>query len=336
MMAVDGMHTTTAPIQVRPARRSDREAVLELLAVSLGWASDQRHEAFFDWKHEQNPFGRSPAWVALDDGAVVGFRTFMRWVHRAPSGELLPAVRAVDTATRPSHQGRGIFRQLTLQALDDLRTQGIAFVFNTPNDQSRPGYLKMGWVPVGRLPATVRVSSLASAARLPRARVPAELWSAPVPDGRPAPEVLADPRLSDLLASAPPAAGLATHRTSEYMRWRYGFADLAYGAITLDDDLRCGVAVFRLRRRGPALECALCDVIAPAGDRGAARELVLRVARECGADYVIRIGGPAVDRSGFVRIPRQGPMLTWHALANDPPGGRLDDWALTLGDVELF
>jgi GNAT superfamily N-acetyltransferase len=330
------MNTTTAPIQVRPARPSDRVAVLELLVASLGWESDHRYEAFFDWKHEQNPFGRSPSWVALDDGAVVGFRTFMRWVHRAPWGELLPAVRAVDTATRPSHQGRGIFRQLTLQALDDLRAEGVGFVFNTPNDQSRPGYLKMGWVPVGRLPATVRVSSLAAAARLPRARVPAELWSTPAPAGRSAPEVLADPRLDDLLASAPPAVGLATHRTADYLRWRYGFAPLAYGAITLDDDLRCGVAGFRLRRRGPALECALCDVIAPAGDRAVPRELARRVARACSADYVIRIGGPAVDRSGFVRFPRQGPMLTWRPLANDPPGGRLDDWALTLGDVELF
>jgi GNAT superfamily N-acetyltransferase len=335
-MAVDGMNTTTTPIEVRPARPSDRAAVLELLVASLGWESDHRYEAFFDWKHEQNPFGRSPSWVALDDGAVVGFRTFMRWVHRAPWGELLPAVRAVDTATRPSHQGRGIFRQLTLQALDDLRAQGVGFVFNTPNDQSRPGYLKMGWVPVGRLPATVRVSSLAAAARLPRARVPAELWSTPVPAGRSAPDVLADPRLDDLLASAPPAVGLATHRTADYLRWRYGFAPLAYGAITLNDDLRCGLAVFRLRRRGPALECALCDVIAPAGDQAVPRELARRVARACGADYVIRIGGPAVDRGGFVRFPRQGPMLAWHALANDPPGGRLDDWALTLGDVELF
>ena len=64
--------------------------------------------------------------------------------------------------------------------------------------------------------------------------------------------------------------------------------------------------------------------------------LVRSVARQCGADYVIRIGGPTVDRSGFVRVPGQGPVLTWYGLADDAPGARLDDWALTLGDVELF
>jgi GNAT superfamily N-acetyltransferase len=328
--------TDRRPIEVRAAGPSDRAAVLDLMAASLGWSSDDHHEAFFDWKHAQNPFGPSPGWVAVDGGEVVGFRTFLRWEHRTPEGWVLPAVRAVDTATRPSHQGRGIFRRLTLQALDDLRAHGVAFVFNTPNDRSRPGYLKMGWTAVGRLDAGVRVTSLASVARLARARVPADLWSVPSQGGRPAPEVLADPGLADLLASVPPARGLATHRTPGYLRWRYGFAPLAYRAVTLGPDVRSGLAVFRVRRRGAALECALCDVVAPDRDRGAARALVRRVARECAADYVIRLGGPTVDRSGFVGIPGQGPMLTWRALADDPPGGRPDDWALSLGDVELF
>ena len=182
----------------------------------------------------------------------------------------------------------------------------------------------------------MRVPSLAAAARLARARVPADLWSAPCPAAARRPRCWPIPRLADLLASAPPPTGLATHRTPEYLRWRYGFAPLAYRAVTLDDDLRSGLAVFRLRRRGPALECALCDVVAPAGDRARRGRWLRQVARECGADYVIRIGGPAVDRSGFVRVPGQGPVLTWYALADDPPGRRLDDWALTLGDVELF
>jgi GNAT superfamily N-acetyltransferase len=324
------------PIEVRLAEPADRTAVLELLSASLGWSVDEQFDAFFSWKHERNPFGSSPGWVAVDDGVVVGFRTFLRWEHQAPGGEVLSAVRAVDTATHPSHQGRGIFRRLTLQALDDMRAQGVAFVFNTPNDQSRPGYLKMGWTPVGRLAATVRATSPTSLARMVRARVPADQWSAPATCGRPAAEVLADPRLRDLLSSLAGRPGLSTHRTPAYLQWRYGFAPLAYRAITLGDDMCAGTAVFRLRRRGPALECALCEVLVPAGDPAAGQALVRSVARQCDADYVIRLGGPTVDRSGFVRIPGQGPLLTWYPLAAAVPGGDLDDWALTLGDVELF
>jgi GNAT superfamily N-acetyltransferase len=328
-------HVAGGPIEVRLGEPSDRGAVLGLLSETLDWSADEH--ALFSWKHDENPFGASPTWVALDGDEIVGLRTFMRWEHRTADGEVLRAVRAVDTATRPSHQGRGIFRRMTLQALDDLRAEGVAFVFNTPNDNSRPGYMKMGWTQVGRLPASVRVTSLAAVPRMARARVPADVDSTPATAGRPAADVLAAPGLADLLAAAPPSPGLHTNRTPDYLRWRYGYQPLAYRAVTLDDDdVRAGVAVFRLRRRGAALECALCDVIVPAGDDRARRALVRSVTRQCGADYVIRIGGPAIDGNGFVRAPRQGPILVHKPVTDGVPGGDLHDWSLTLGDVELF
>jgi GNAT superfamily N-acetyltransferase len=324
------------PIELRVAGPADREAVLDLLGVSLGLPRDERFESFFTWKHEANPFGQSPSWVAVEDGRVVGFRTFMRWEHETPDGQVLRTVRAVDTATRPSHQGRGIFRRLTLQALDDLRAEGVAFVFNTPNDKSRPGYLKMGWTAVGRLGAAVRVASPRSLVRLVRARLPADIWSVPSDGGSPASGVLAGPGVDDLLRSLAGGAGLRTRRSPAYLRWRYGFDPLGYRAITLGADVRGGVAMFRVRRRGSALECVLCEVLAPAGDPGAGRALVGLVARRCGADHVIRLGSGLADRCGFVRVPGQGPVLTWYPVAADAPGRHLGDWALTLGDVELM
>jgi GNAT superfamily N-acetyltransferase len=325
---------TNRHIEVRRAEPTDRGAVLRLLSDTLDWSVDETD--LFGWKHDENPFGRSPTWVALDDGDLVGVRAFMRWEHRTAAGEVLPSVRAVDTATRPSHQGQGIFRRLTAQAVDDLRADGVAFVFNTPNDNSRPAYLKLGWTMVGRLPTSVRVTSPGAVARVARARVPADLASTPSSGGRPAAEVLASPALDDLLSAAERPPGLHTHRTPAYIRWRYGFEPLAYRAVALDDDVGRGVALFRLRRRGPALECALCDVIVPGGHAAGRRALLRAVVRECGADYVIRIGGPAIDGNGFVRVPGQGPILAHRALADGVPGAGLRDWSLSLGDVELF
>ena len=327
---------TDDQIRVRFAEPADRGAVLDLLEPTLGWSSDDSFDAFYSWKHELNPFGRSPSWVAVDDGEVVGLRIFLRWEHVAPGGQVLRTVRAVDTATRPSHQGRGIFRRLTLHALEDLQADGVAFVFNTPNDSSRPGYLKMGWTQVGHLAASVRLTSPASLWRVARARVPADIWSVPSTAGRPAPEVLASSGVAELLGSLAATDGLSTHRTPAFLRWRYDFAPLAYRAITLGDDVRDGVAIFRVRRRGPALECAVCDVLAPAGEPGARRALLRSTARASGADYVIRLGGPALDRDRFVRAPQRGPILTWRPLQTGVPGRRVDDWALALGDIELF
>ena len=167
---------------VRPATADDREQILSLLAASLGWRDDARYRELFEWKHERNPFGPSLAWVVERDGRVVAVRLFMRWEFRR-GGSTLRAVRAVDTATHPDHQGHGLFTALTQHALEACRAEGVAFVFNTPNDQSRPGYLKLGWREVGRPSVAARPGRPRDLVTIARSRVPAERWSVPIDVG---------------------------------------------------------------------------------------------------------------------------------------------------------
>ena len=152
--------TDSAHIELRPAEVDDRTQILSLLATSLGWEIDDAFAELFEWKHGRNTFGRSPAWVATHERRVIAFRTFLRWRFEHPDGSPRNAVRAVDTATHPDYQGRGLFRRLTLHGISEMRETGVDFVFNTPNDQSRPGYLSMGWSMVGRIPISARVASL--------------------------------------------------------------------------------------------------------------------------------------------------------------------------------
>jgi GNAT superfamily N-acetyltransferase len=322
-------------VVVRPAAPADRPAVLGLLADSLGWERDAALAEFFAWKHERNPFGPSPAWVALLDDEVVGYRTFLRWRFEHPDGRLRSAVRAVDTATAPGHQGKGIFRLLTTTAIEKLTAEGVDFVFNTPNDRSRPGYLRMGWSTVGRLPLVARVGGIASALRVRASRVAAERWPVETTAGTDAATLLADERLCTLLESLAPPAGFRTARTPEYLRWRYGSAALGYRAIAIDDDPGAGLAVFRLRRRGNAVEAGVCDVLVPDGAADAARYLLRAVARETSADYAVRVGRPVLP-AGYVPFPRQGPILTWRPLADRSPTPQLRDLDFALGDVELL
>lgn len=322
-------------VDIRPFRDEDRRQVLALLQGSLGWLDDAVHDSFFAWKHEENPFGRSPAWVAVDGSKVIGFRTFMRWRFLL-DGRPVEAARAVDTATHPDARGRGVFSALTLHALDELDAMGVAFVFNTPNDQSRPGYLKMGWQVVGRLPVAVRAVGVRGAWRTLRARTPASLWSAPSPVGMAAGEAFADASgLERVLASVPRREGLVTDRSPAYLRWRYGFEPLRYRVMSprgIDE----GFAVFRMRRRGAATEAAICDIVVPEGRPRRAALLAHRIARRSAGDYALALG-PGTGRAlGFVPLPRQGPILTRRDV-----GGRsaTDDhtvWQLSLGDVELF
>ncbi len=254
-------------VEIRRATDADRQGILDLLATSLGREADPRYEALFAWKHEENPFGRSPAWVATDGGQLAGFRVLMRWEF-VQAGTVVKAVRAVDTATHPDFQGQGIFTRLTLHALEELRDD-VSFVFNTPNDQSRPGYLKMGWQVIGRLPTAVRPIHLAGIPRIATARVPAERWSSPSTAGESAAEVLDDrAALERLLATLPEPDGIRTRLSPDFLRWRYRTPLLAYRAVVAAGGLEDGVALFRIRGRGSAREAALSTVIARGGDRG--------------------------------------------------------------------
>ena len=143
-------------VDVRPYREEDEPGVLDLLSASLGGGPvGERRPEFFRWKHFDNPFGSSFMLVAETDDRIVGLRAYMRW--RFEDGtRILHAVRAVDTATHPDYQRRGIFSRLTKQALEELR-EDVDLVFNTPNETSLRGYLKMGWDVVGKVPIWVKV-----------------------------------------------------------------------------------------------------------------------------------------------------------------------------------
>ncbi|WCO65861.1 GNAT family N-acetyltransferase [Iamia majanohamensis] len=321
---------------VRRAREGDRPAILDLARRCLGWGADGRYEDLFRWKHDDNPFGASPRWVALQEGRVVGFRTFLRWRFRRPDGSVAVAVRAVDTATHPDHQGRGIFRRLTLGALEEMVDEGVDFVFNTPNDSSRPGYLKMGWVELGRPPLSIVPVRVRGAPRMARSRTAAELWSEPSRAGRPATEALADDAVVDgLLARVPPVARYVTDRDRPFLRWRYGNEALRYRALAPGDDPAEGLALFRVRRRGASTEAVVADLMVPEGDRAAARHLVRRVARTSGADYALVHTEPGLLGTPALPAPGLGPRVTWRALAQaERP--ELDGWRFTMGDLELF
>lgn len=315
-------------LEIREAVDGDLPQILGVLQSSLGWVPDEQYAAFYRWKHHDNPFGVSPAWVAVDGERIVGLRVWLRW-RFVRYGERWDAVRAVDTATHPDYQGRGIFRRLTTASLEVLRDAGVAHVFNTPNEQSRPGYLKMGWEQVGKLPVGVRFRSPVAAASAVRARVPADKWSLPTEVASPAGEVLGDDAAVTALLAQLPDDRIRTDLDVEVLRWRYGFGPLYYRGIRDDD----GLLLFRLRRRGPATECVVGHVLA--ADNVAAGRLLRQVAKVSRADQVLQITDRPHLRGGYLPLPGGGPIFTWRHLHHTTMPA-LAEWDLTMGDVELF
>ena len=342
------MSDTRIDIRVRPYVDDDELEVLELLAASLGGGpAGERPAEFFRWKHVDNPFGRSFMLVAEDKGRIVGLRAFMRWRF---AGEARPieAVRAVDTATHPDYQGRGIFSRLTREALELMQGK-VDLVFNTPNDKSLPGYLKMGWTVVGTVPISLRVRRPIRFARGVRSvREDPEGRIAIADGGAPsAGDVLGDRLgLSAILESAEVAKGrLSTARGQGFLEWRYARAPLlGYRALVhREADEPTGIVIFRVRPRGSLTEATISDLIVARGDGSAARSLLRRVVRSARVDHLTARFVPgstaarAAAATGFIRS-RRGMVLVVNPLSSDidPDPMRLSSWGVTLGDLEVF
>jgi GNAT superfamily N-acetyltransferase len=336
-------------LDIRRYRDEDEPRVLKLLDLALGGGpAGTRPPEFFRWKHEANPFGRSLMLVAEHEGRVIGLRAFMRWRFQA-AGREVKAVSAVDTATHPDYQGRGVFSSLTRTALDELRGEAD-LVFNTPNEKSLPGYLQMGWTKVGKVPVLVRIGRpLRFLARIGSFRREAQPAETPPKVAVPlAGEVIRGERaaVSDLLAAAAqPDERFRTARDVTYLEWRYGSAPLLdYRAVTEGRDGRLrGLAIFRLRPRGGLWEATVTELIVGSGGLPVARALLKRIRRSTMVDHLTchfptgSIQKRAALTSGFVRAAG-GITLAARPLRDGlhPDPTRLNSWALSLGDLEVF
>ena len=332
-------------MQIRPATPQDKPAMIELLKKSLGEGLIPKSEALWDWKHEQNPFGASFVLLAEENGVLIGLRAFMQWQWQW-NGNVYKAIRAVDTATHPAHQGKGIFKKLTLQQLELCKQQGIHFVFNTPNDQSRPGYLKMGWVQQGKMPLKLQVLNpiaLAYAIAFKKGKgaataddpTPAQTW---------------DPRVFDLMKNySVNDEHLNTAISSSYIRWRY--ADNPLFRYNYFTDFENFLLIGRIKSHSFTRELRLVDCML--FNNASANKRINSLISKAVIPYckknkvqVISFSGQqyqsyqsALNWMGVIPVQNRGPIVTLRDLNMNERFPELLDiknWGYSLGDMELF
>lgn len=311
--------------QIRLFEEDDLPEVLAVLSASLGESPLlARTPELWHWKHRDNPFGPSIVLLATVDGSIGGIRALMRWDLVDEGGRLIRCVRAVDTATHPDFQRRGIFRSLTLAAIDEATAQGIDLIFNTPNERSGAGYLTMGWREVG--PIGVMVRPTIRSLRRPPQPHPADWWGEV--DGVDAPAVITP-------TPDRPGQGLRTPRSTDYLEWRYrGHPTARYVTATIG----ASSVVARPNLRSGRRELVISDLLGPQPAKP------LRwILRHNPGDYAVGWFSPGTlerkvaSRAGLAPVPRVTALTLFARSLNGLEDVfDLSRWDLSIGDLELL
>ena len=336
-----------SPFSIRPYQPEDEDSVVALLRQTLGdGRAFERTGAFFQWKHCDNPFGASLMTVA-GNSEILGLRAFMRWRFRIGS-RTIPAVRAVDTATHPAYRRHGIFTTLTRHTVERARAEGIDLIFNTPNRFSLPGYLKLGWMYVGRprlLVKPLRPGRIAwgllrgaaggggqSSAKAPevpaamRFSRPEDLGSVLEEDGRHS------------------AGGIRTDRSVAFLKWRYCTTPTLPYYIHAQGRQPSTAVIFRPSRRRGLREILISELLLGKGDSPDASAVIQGIVDAVDADYLVAHASKesaherALVRAGFRPLPVVGPHFVVHPLSPEAVSAcmGLGRWRLSLGDLEVF
>jgi hypothetical protein len=327
-------------MNIRPSTSKDKPAIIDLLRKSLGESTIPKSEALWSWKHEQNPFGQSYVLIAEENDMLIGLRAFMQWEWRW-NDQVFKAIRAVDTATDPGHQGKGIFKKLTLKQIELCKQDNIQFVFNTPNSQSMPGYLKMGWKVQGKMP--LKIMALRPAATLARVLLQKKPSSGAVSSGTEDWSTVL--QCFDKLTPLP-IRGVHTPYSTSYIQWRYANNPLfPYSFLT---DYKNYLLIYRIKEHSRFSELRITDFFVFNKEialKRSIRKAVQRLARETSADLLTISGNQLVaykdqlPRFGLIPVRNAGPSITLRDVTAGDSFNQfmnMKNWAYSMGDLELF
>jgi len=327
-------------MEIREASEADIPDIVALLKLSLGESLMPKSERYWRWKHLENPFGPSPVLLCWEGKSLVGVRAFMRW-EWIQENRILRSVRAVDTATHPAYQGKGIFKKLTMALVEYCKEQGVQFVFNTPNQQSKPGYLKMEWEEAGRLPVKIGIQRPFKVLMNLFTNVDEGIPEAPDRGVR---HYLEHAQLGALLESQD-RSQIRTNISLPYLRWRYLDVPVAQ-YVALGDDAGTELAnllIGRIKITRLGRELRITNWFSEGRMR--TQHWIKKIKaykKEWKIDYTTMSDtASGYDKRILSVLPFStsfGPVVTIRplALAELQSLRKFHHWSPTLGDLELF
>lgn len=311
-------------MEIRIACKNDIPEIISVLQASLGELKLPKSVEIWEYKHLKNPFGKSLVLLAVQENKIIGVRAFMKW-EWCINKDSYSTLRAVDTGILPGFQRRGIFGELNAEALK-LSFQND-FIFNTPNQKSLGGNLKMGWEHIGR----IRAKALPG---VPFLFISSKKTSLSVPDLYK--NEISEPLLENHNAIFREENKLFTPKTREFLKWRYSENPLQKYEVLCDDDFYVAAYV---KHHKYFKELRVVEHIFN-NENGIKKinSVIQKLNSVYRANIITYSGNMKLNfweldlRSGPILIGRNLELeeMQWEEIKNP------DYWNYSLGDLELF
>ena len=332
-------------IELRKANRDDSDSIVELLGRCFP-ANPKAVRSVFNWQYWDNPAGECLAWMAVEDGEVVGHYAGMP-VPIVADGAALVAAVGIDAATAPSHRGRGVFDRLLAALYDDVVAQGWSAVLAFPNENSRRGFEKVGGVVVADFAVGAAVVDHGAVAQ--RFHVPGALGRAvgrlvgrfaAEGEGREVHDI--SPAVERLWEEVTARTALGLRRDPAWQHWRYRMAPVPYRFFELGDGSEVRAFCITSRRSLGGLDAVTVLDLAFA-DPSDGASLLRHVKSVAGPAAVMVLSAPPDDpvwtaarAGGLRRLPeRRLPEQIHFGVARPQLAGlEQPTWALPWGVLD--
>jgi len=320
-------------IGIRRAEDSDKEQIIDLMEFVFSkqeYYANNRTIEWWNWKYEENVFARPIHIVATSDKRIVGFRSFWPWEFIC-RGQVLKAYQPVDTVVHPDYQGQGLFTKLTEKALKQAKEIGADLLFNFPNHNSLPGYLKLGWNYVAKLPWLVRPLKpihLLKTLKNKEKATPVELDE----------KYRITPEMCDELLERESFDGLLrTKQSKEFLWWRYGEnLFFKYGALQVREGRRKLSAIFEVNQKGTRREMIIVDILGSSEMiKKQFKELII-VAKSMNVDFMTTIMTNGYEMEelrslGFMKVRKKNLVALPLNLSLESKVIDIDNWRIVGG-----
>jgi len=152
--------TAAPPYATRPIETD--AASLEAYRALLGTTSAPYEREYLPWLYRDNPWGQAVGCNAYAGDALAAHYATIP-VEATLDGAPARGLLSLNTATHPTHQGKGLFTRLAEQTYARARELGYEFVVGVANANSTPGFVrKLGFQLVTPLDVLVGIGGVAA------------------------------------------------------------------------------------------------------------------------------------------------------------------------------